>query len=468
MISLRWRIAASYALLLALASVAIGITIVLAFQGILYAQVKVNVDRTMSEIVASAQTEGNPFSVGTQTESALDTLLDSANIEHWASPRTYVQIDSVAGAVLAKSTNLGGARFAAATDLASTTYRTLSVAGAPFLVEDRMVAVGASDRVVVHVGEPLDTLQRAFAQAQRAIATILVLALVAVLALSVFLATQMVEPINRLAREMRAIGSDRLDRRLGWSGRRDEIGQLAASFDDLLGRLEEGFARERQFISDASHELRTPLTSIHANAQLLLRWGDRDERIRRESLETIARESGSLAAMVDDMLTLAKADRGDPIPKEPIRLAEIAAQAVRASALRASEKGLLLRLAPASDATMLGERNLIGHLVSNLIDNAIKFTDAGGIEVGVGSDEHVVWLEVTDTGPGIAADELPAIFDRFYRADKSRSRATPGTGLGLAIVRSIARVHDGRVAARSSAAGTTFRATFPRLLTQSS
>jgi len=171
------------------------------------------------------------------------------------------------------------------------------------------------------------------------------------------------------------------------------------------------------------------------------------------------------------MLTLAKADRGDPIPKESIRLAEIAAQAVAASAPRASEKGLALRLASASDARMLGERNLMGHLVSNLIDNAIKFTDAGGIEVGVGNDERVVWLEVTDTGPGIAADELPAIFDRFYRADKSRSRATPGTGLGLAIVRSIARVHDGRVAARSSAGGTSFRATFPRLgpdLTQSS
>ena len=142
---------------------------------------------------------------------------------------------------------------------------------------------------------------------------------------------------------MREISSERLAlaggsvdgrrRGLALRRRRDEIGRLATSFNDLLARLAEAFARERQFISDASHELKTPLTSINANAQMLLRWGDQDPTIRRESLETIARESADLAGMVNGMLTLAKADRGDEIPKEPLSLAQIASEVVQNAAL---------------------------------------------------------------------------------------------------------------------------------------
>ena len=127
------------------------------------------------------------------------------------------------------------------------------------------------------------------------------------------------DPINQLSDAMREIGSDRLDRRVcAGNAATTRSESSPQSFDDLLQRLAEAFARERQFISDASHELKTPLTSINSNAQMLLRWADRDPAIRRESLETIARESAALADMVNGMLTLAKADRGDEIPKEPV------------------------------------------------------------------------------------------------------------------------------------------------------
>ncbi len=246
--------------------------------------------------------------------------------------------------------------------------------------------------------------------------------------------------------------------------RSDEVGRLAQSFNDLLSRLAEAFARERQFISDASHELKTPLTVINANAQLLLRWGDSDETVRRESLETIAHESADLAAMVNGMLTLAKADRGDEIPKEPLSLAQIASEVTQNAAPRAAEKQIALTFEYDAKPIVYGEPHLLRQLIGNLVDNAIKFTERGSVDVRVGENHDTAWVEVADSGPGIPDEELSHVFERFYRADKARSRAVPGTGLGLAIVRSIARVHGGEATAgKAPGGGALFRVVLPRL-----
>jgi signal transduction histidine kinase len=267
---------------------------------------------------------------------------------------------------------------------------------------------------------------------------------------------------------MSEITSDRLSRRLGWSNRRDELGSLAGSFDAMLDRLEDGFARERQFISDASHELKTPLTVINANAQMLQRWADRDPKIREDSLAAIGDESASLAAMVNGMLLLAKAESGDDIPRGPVGLGGIVADAVRVSKPRAEDKGLRLELIPmAGDdngPAVFGDANLLRQLFTNLIDNAIKFTERGKVEVAVSQDGDTAVVDVLDSGVGIEIEALERVFDRFYRADASRNRSIPGTGLGLAIVRSIARVHDGSVTAdRRAGGGTVFRVTLPSL-----
>jgi signal transduction histidine kinase len=324
---------------------------------------------------------------------------------------------------------------------------------------------------VIHVAEPIDAVDKTFALAVRAIAITLAAAAAAVVLFSIVLASQATTPINALSKAMREIGSEGLERRLSWQhGRgRDEIGRLAESFDDLLQRLSEAFARERQFISDASHELKTPLTSINANAQMLLRWGDRDPKVLHESLETIAAESAALAAMVNGMLTLAKADRGDEIPKEPVALAQVASEVVRNAEPRAAEKHLALRFHHEAMPTVYGDPSLLRQLVANLVDNAIKFTESGGVDVAVGAENGRAWVEVNDSGPGIPADELPHVFERFYRADKARSRIVAGTGLGLAIVRSIARVHGGRVTAGNGpAGGARFRVTLPVMARTSS
>ncbi|HEV3090704.1 MAG TPA: HAMP domain-containing sensor histidine kinase [Candidatus Cybelea sp.] len=475
--SLKWRIALGYSALLIVAIVVMSGIIVWRFQQILYDQAETGVNATMRAIVQFAQQSTTPFSLEDSSQSTLQFLFNSSNLAMWNSANSFVQVDSSDGYPLAKTANLGALTIPPNPSLSpahDVEFRQITLGDRPFLLEDRMLLEGANG-AVIHVAAPLDALQRTFASAREAIAVVLAITAVAVVLLSIVLASQATTPINQLSREMREISSERLaigagpgpfdaTGQLHLRGRRDEIGRLAQSFNDLLARLGEAFARERQFISDASHELKTPLTSINANAQMLLRWGDRDREIRRESLETIVRESADLAGMVNGMLTLAKADSGDEIPKEPLSLAQIASEATQSAASRAAEKSLELRFAYSATPTVYGDPNLLRQMIGNLVDNAIKFSEQGHVDVRVGSNGTTAWVEVADSGTGIPEEELPNVFQRFYRADKARSRDVPGTGLGLAIVRSIARVHGGEAtAARSPGGGALFRVVLPRI-----
>jgi len=464
--TLRWRIATWYALLLLVVIVALGVAVTLRFEQILRTQAQEHLVSTLQDI--SRATASGPGAFGFAEGDVLATLANPDNLEHWASKTTLIEVDDLRGYPLSKSFNMGSIATFGQTGITpdrTFTVREVQIEGRPYLIAAALLT-GGNTGVIVQVGQPLDQLYQAFRQTQVSLAAILLIAAIAVAVLSYVLAGEVTFPINQLAQAMREIGSEGLSRRLRWRGRQDEVGALAQAFDDLLARLEEAFARERQFISDASHELKTPLTSINANAQMLMRWGDRDDRIRKESLETIVAETASLAGMVNGMLTLAKADSGDAIPKEPVSLTALAREAVNATAQRAADKGLSLQLeAPAPSPIVEADPALIRQLFTNLIDNAIKFTDHGGVTVRVSSSNGDAIAEVQDTGPGVDPSELPLIFDRFYRTDKSRSRDVAGTGLGLAIVRSIVRIHGGHVEAqRPDGGGTLFRVRLPRIV----
>jgi signal transduction histidine kinase len=465
-LSLRWRIAAAYALLLIVTLAATSAVLVWRLQTILYDEARSRIDQTMNEIVSAVQPV-NPLPFGNVVDESLLQIFNSNNLAVWETPTTFIQVDTVRGYPIARSPNLGSLSIPPNTSLDAKhnhVFREVELGARRFLVEDRLLR-SSSFSVVVHVAQSLNELNQTLVRAGRTVALIWIGAAILIVAFSILLASQAIGPITRLSRAMREIGSERLDLRLSGTHRRDEIGELTRSFNDLLARLQEAFARERQFISDASHELKTPLTSINSNAQMLLRWGDRDETIRRESLETIKYESAALADMVNGMLTLAKADRGDTIPKEPVSLSLVAQEALRNAAPRAAEKQLFLELnAPTASPLIEGDPHLMRQLVSNLIDNAIKFTTTGGVTVRIWEEEHDAWIEVVDTGPGVPEDEIAHIFERFFRADKARSRDVPGTGLGLAIVRSIARVHGGEIMAqRAPSGGASFIARFPKI-----
>lgn len=465
MTSLRWRIALWYSLLLIVVIAALGTAITLRFQQILRNQAQERAITTMQDIERTTAA-ANSFTFTGNGDPLLE-LENPDNLERWASPTTFIEVDDPRGYPLATSFNMGSIHSFGSSEVNANqqiTTREVTVQDRPFLVYSALLATG-SHAAIVQIAEPMDQLNRAFRQTETSILVILGAAAIAMAVLSYVLASQMTNPINALARAMHEIGSERLNRRLRWTGRKDEIGNLAQSFDDLLARLEEAFARERQFISDASHELKTPLTSINANAQMLARWGDKDEAVRKESLQTIIDESTSLAGMVSGMLTLAKADSGDAIPKEPLSLAAIAKDAANSATPRARDKGLTLNFDAGGESPIVeGDGALIRQMITNLIDNAIKFTPDGSVTVRVRANGSKGIVEVQDTGPGIDREELSHVFNRFYRADKSRSRQVPGTGLGLAIVRSIARIHGGTVEAeRPEAGGTLFRIELPQI-----
>jgi signal transduction histidine kinase len=445
----------------------VAIVLTLQLRGILLDEARAKIDRVGEDIAQVVR--GN---------SALNALGDALPIEeeltstgvldHWSGPTTYVEIDTANGYPIAKSTNMGGASFTP-----STYERRASIAfrqenrpqlGDVLVRDEYIEEPGVA--LIVKVGESLAIYDETLERIRLLLAVVVVLAAIVVVVGSFAIASSAVDPIGRLTLAMGQIRSDRLSSRLAWKNRDDELGRLAESFDAMLDRLEDGFARERQFISDASHELKTPLTVINANAQMLERWADRDPAVRAESVQAIKDESSSLAGMINGMLLLAKAESGDDVPREPVALETVVAEAIKLTLPRAEEKRLALRFERSRSGApvVLGNGNLLRQLFTNLIDNAIKFTETGEIDVTVTPAGAHTTVAVSDTGVGIDEESLERVFDRFFRTDASRNRAVPGTGLGLAIVRSIARIHGGRVSAeRRPGGGTTFNVELPTL-----
>jgi two-component system phosphate regulon sensor histidine kinase PhoR len=223
-------------------------------------------------------------------------------------------------------------------------------------------------------------------------------------------------------------------------------------------------ARVRQeFVANVSHELRTPLTSIRGYAETLLEGGLHDRDHREGFVSVIREQAERLTAIVDDLLSLAELERPGATPRrEPFDLREVADRQVEAARARADKAGLAVSLAAGPAVPLEADARLIEQVIANLLDNAVKYTERGSIEVRAGTSGGQAWCEVQDTGPGIPQEDQPRIFERFYRVDKARSREKGGTGLGLSIVKHIVLLHGGTVSVKSQLGqGATFRFDLP-------
>jgi signal transduction histidine kinase len=262
-------------------------------------------------------------------------------------------------------------------------------------------------------------------------------------------AGRVLRPIGRITAVARDIQATDLSRRIELPGPDDELKQLADTFDAMLARLDAAFAAQRQFIADASHELRNPLAIIRTNVDVALADPSADPDDLRHTIAVVKRASGRMARLVDDLLALAR--RQEPILEhEPVDLGVAVAEASDDFVVPAAARNIVLDRVTAPDVVVTGDRDALKRAVANLLENAVRLAPEGSrIRLATGSEGDRAWIAVTDEGPGIAPEDQPHVFDRFWRADKGRSRADGGTGLGLAIVRQIAESHGGEVRLQS-------------------
>lgn len=307
---------------------------------------------------------------------------------------------------------------------------------------------------------------------RRAFVVAIPLLLAAAAAGGYFMARRSLSPVSAMGARAAAITDANLHERLPVVTPNDELGGLAVVINSLLDRLERAFAQQRRFMADASHELRTPTAILNTEAQVTLSREQRTEGEYRESMTVMQQAAGRLTRIVDDLFLLARADAGHLVARHrDIYLDEVVHHVTRAVRPLAEQRGVTVELLPVVDAPFHGDADLLGRLLLNLLDNAIKFSVGGGT-VSVALSRHDdargahYEIRVVDDGPGIPPEVQERVFERFFRGDPARGRVEPtetsGAGLGLAIARRIAEAHGGTLQLVSSRAGRTeFLLTLP-------
>jgi two-component system OmpR family sensor kinase len=274
-------------------------------------------------------------------------------------------------------------------------------------------------------------------------------------------------PLDRIGETAGAIAAGDLSRRVDEEDERTEVGRLGLALNAMLAQIEAGFREKeaserklRRFVADASHELRTPLAAVRAYAELFTRGAaERPDDLRR-SMAGIERESERMSLLVEDLLLLARLDEGRPLEREPVRLDEVVGEAVDAAHAVDPERPLDVAL---DEVVVAGDRDRLRQIVDNLLSNARAHTPPRSpVHVTVGREDGRAVLVVRDEGPGLEPEHAAHVFQRFYRSDESRSRASGGVGLGLAIVAAVADAHGGAASVDSTpGAGAAFRVDLP-------
>src|SRR5215475_573689 len=323
----------------------------------------------------------------------------------------------------------------------------------------------------IRLGYSLITFQKALRRTLILLGVAIPLALLLGSYGGLLLANQALRPVDRMTRAAEQIAAGDLSERVPEPARVDELGRLAATFNDMIARLQAAFERQKQFTSDASHELRTPLAVMRGDIEITLRRERSAEEYKRaltSNLEEIMR----LSRLVEDLLMLARGDSGRiELRCEPVDLNELCRRMAEYIAPLADQRDQTLIYEPPPDAgtapVMVSADMLrIKQLLLNLLDNAIKYTERrGSVALGLKTDENVAVITVSDTGRGIPPEDLPHIFERFFRRSaKTADRTAAGFGLGLSIVKWIVDSHGGRIEAKSELGkGTTFIVRLPLL-----
>lgn len=288
------------------------------------------------------------------------------------------------------------------------------------------------------------------------------IALVLTAAGAAVLSSRALTPIDQVTHTAQSIvRAEDLGQRVPVPPQQDELHRLAVTINELLERLERLFNAQRRFVADVSHELRTPLAAMQGNLEVLERGGLANPELAREAVADMRRETGRLIRMVNDLLLLAQSDAREQLRCEPVELDTLLLEVYRE--LRPLAGEVALRIGAEDQVMVQGDRDRLKQALLNLGVNALQYTPPGGyVTLGLEQRDGYALLTVADTGVGISEEDLPHIFDRFYRADRSRSRYSGGAGLGLSIVKRVAEAHNGYATVASAPGrGSTFAIWLP-------
>ncbi len=390
-----------------------------------------------------------------------------------AMPDTYLQTRTPDGQIVARSTNLGDyqlpidlTRLAASTDgqgwtdVATTEDGRLFIFNQPVIIRGQLIGVAQFARSLAEQDESLETLRNALI-----IGSLFVVALAFIIGW--VLSGAALRPIQRITDTAQVIGAQRdFDRRVDHRGPPDEVGRLATTFNGMLDELqsahqqtEQTLQQQRRFVADASHELRTPLTTIRGNLGLLQRQPPIMEEDKQAVLGDMVEETNRLIRLTNDLLVLARSDAGRALRRESVPIRPLVDDVCRQAKVLDGQGTIVCEAVP--DVSVMGDQDAIKQVLLILLDNALKYTPAGGtITIGAASADRAAAIRIADTGPGIAPEDLPHIFERFSRSDEARSG--DGAGVGLAIAQELIAAQQGEITVKSELGkGSTFTVTLP-------
>jgi heavy metal sensor kinase len=467
--SVRTRLTLWYVGVLALVLVTFSLGVYVAVTAILYDSLDTELRATMDETSLSLVHE-------IEVEKREERTAATAILDEHIAPRQAAAIFDTNGNLVAEETADGTIHaFMPSIDFVpahGTELYTLPITQRD-KVEQRRIAVGrihtAGKSYILVISQPVDVVRREL----RVLRLILVLVVLVALALAGFggwfLARRSLAPVVQMTERARRISAENLDQRLPVSNPHDELGRLAATFNELLTRLDDAFEQQHRFMADASHELRTPLSVMRTATGVTLEQKARSDGEYREALSIIDEQARRLTHIVEDMFMLARADSGRRVLQmSEFYLDKLLCETVRAAEVLAVRKGVTIEAGEFPQARYRGDESLLRQMVLNLLDNAIKHTSPGGVvRIALERRSTTHAIVVSDTGGGIPPEAQAHIFERFYRVDKARSRAEAsevggGAGLGLSIAKWTAEAHLGCVELQhSDTKGSTFVVSLP-------
>jgi two-component system OmpR family sensor kinase len=438
--SLKTRIAVWYISLSTLVLVGLGVALYLIISHSMMNERRAVIAQDLEKLPHVAQRVGNR---------GVDRLLDEAQEEIPLKPADeFVQIFGPDGVSVASSKNLRGRTLPFRPELAGTSaFETISTSGdgSPALLGVSRININNAPYFAA-IAVSLENVRGIQRRLLITLAVSIPIAILLSLVGGAVLARQAIEPLDRITNTAQRISARHLDQRIELPGADIELTRLASSFNQMLDRLDQSFKQMRQFTADASHELRTPVTILMGETELAVN-DLLDYEECKAALSSRHEELQRMARIVDDLLTLSQFDDGAPaLVRKPLDFADLVIEVCEQQRNQAKAKGVELELNKTVPIMMQGDSSRLRQMVRNLLDNAIKYTPAGGkVSIELAQSNGNFAFRVSDSGIGIPSSDLPHIFDRFYRVDKARTREEGGSGLGLSIVKRVVESHGGKI-----------------------